>query len=122
MVPIQYASHAYIDLKALPEDFQAPLERYTLGVLGNEELESLNGRWLLRLSFLDAADDETPEDIVEQLANGDIGFEEYPFDGITWDILGVEPDAYAGYLQAMRFLRTQVPAETIEADNLFLLV
>lgn len=122
MTPIQHASHAYIDLKALPQEFQASLEKYTQGVLSNEELESLDGRWLLRLSFLDAADDDTPEDIVEQLANGDIGFEEYPFDGITWDILGVEPDAYAGYLLAMRFLRTQVPAETIEADNLFLLV
>lgn len=122
MTPIHQAERQYIDINSLPEEFHQPVTDYMRGILTNEELESLRGRWLLRIQFVDEADDTTPADIVQQLADGVIGFDEYPFDGIDWPMLNCEPPAYAGYLQAVRYLRTQLPAEVIEEDQLHLLV
>ncbi len=115
-------SRTCIDLEELPQAFHRPVRDYTHGVLCNQELEPYQGRWLLPVSLLDAADDDTPDDVVQSMARGDIGFAEYPFDGIAWDMLGVTPTAYAGYLLAMRTMRTLLPPEVIDADAVHLLV
>lgn len=122
MLTIVNAERPYIDLGSLPQEFHQPVTDYMQGVLSNEELESLRGRWLLRVQFVDEADDTTPADIVQQLADGVIGFDEYPFDGIDWPALNCEPAAYAGFLQAIRYLRAQLPASVVEEDQLHLLV
>lgn len=122
MTPVINAERQYIDVNSLPQEFHQPVSDYMQGILTNEELEALHGRWLLQVQFVDEADDTTPADIVQQLADGVIGFDEYPFDGIDWPGLNCEPSAYAGYLQAIRYLRTQLPAKVIEEDQLYLLV
>lgn len=115
-------SYKAIDISTLPGHLQAPLRSYTLEVGANEELESHYGQWLLYVNFDDAADDTTPDDIVEQLANGTLGFDQYPYDGIFWDVLGVEPASYAGYLRAIRYLRATLPEEVVEKETLYFLV
>lgn len=121
---IQAISKAYkaIDISTLPAHLQTPLRSYTYEVGANEELDSHGGQYLLYVNFDDAGDDTTSDDIVEQLANGTIGFDKYPYDGISWDILGVEPASYAGYLRATRYLRETLPAELVEAETLYFLV
>jgi len=115
-------SYKAIDISTLPDHLRAPLRSYTLEVGANQELDSHGSQWLLYVNFDDAADDNTPDDIVEQLANGAIDFDQYPYDGIFWDVLGVEPASYAGYLRAIRHLRATLPAEVVENEALYFLV
>lgn len=110
------------DIEHLPANLQARVTSYAHEVGANEELEYLHGRMLVWMNFGDALDDDTPDDIVEQLATGAIGFDKYPYDGIAWDILGAQPASYAGYLQATRYLRAVLPAEVVQADELYFLV
>lgn len=111
-----------LDIAVLPVALRTPVTQYTLEIGANMELDSHHGRWLMLVDFDDTGDDTTPDDIVEQLANGTIGFHKYPYDGISWDILGVEPASYAGYLRATRYLRDTLPAELVKTETLYFLV
>ncbi len=122
MLKLKTTTRSHLDILDLPAEFHSPLNDYTRGVLSNEELEMLGGRWLLHVQFVDEADDDTPEAIVQQLADGSIGFEQYPYQGIDWDLLGCKPSAYAGYLRAMRYLRQHLPASVVANNSLLLLV
>jgi hypothetical protein len=122
MIETIKTSHQVIDIRNLPAEFHDPLESYAREIGSNEELVQYQGRQLVFVGFCDAADDITSDDIVQQLADGVIGFDQYPFDGIFWDVLGVEFSSYAGFLRATRYLRTVLPAEVVEADSLHFLV
>jgi hypothetical protein len=121
---IQTVSKSYkvLDIDTLPDNLRRPLAAYVGEIGANMELDFHHGRYLLHVNFSDAIDDDTPDDVVEQLANGTIGFDQYPFDGIFWDGLGVEPASYAGYLRTTRYLRAKLPPEVVEQDELYFLV